>query len=203
MNRSTISILAVFSFAAAAALAQTTTTPTPPAATGKTIQQRKANQQKRVGEGLENGSLTAGEANKIEKKEKGLNAEERDMREDNAGKLTAADKAKLNRQQNRLSKDIYKQKHDAQAQPKTGNEVNQRDRNQQKRIGEGLENGSLTAGEAKKLETKETKLNREQRDMREDNGGRLTASEKAKVNRQQNRVSKQIYNKKHNARKRG
>ena len=203
MNRSTISILAVFSFAAAAALAQTTTTPTPPAATGKTIQQRKANQQKRVGEGLENGSLTAGEANKIEKKEKGLNAEERDMREDNAGKLTAADKAKLNRQQNRLSKDIYKQKHDTQAQPKTGNEVNQRDRNQQKRIGEGLENGSLTAGEAKKLETKETKLNREQRDMREDNGGRLTASEKAKVNRQQNRVSKQIYNKKHNARKRG
>ena len=203
MNRSTISILAVFSFAAAAALAQTTTTPTPPAATGKTIQQRKANQQKRVGEGLENGSLTAGEANKIEKKEKGLNAEQRDMREDNAGKLTAADKAKLNRQQNRLSKDIYKQKHDTQAQPKTGNEVNQRDRNQQKRIGEGLENGSLTAGEAKKLETKETKLNREQRDMREDNGGRLTASEKAKVNRQQNRVSKQIYNKKHNARKRG
>lgn len=203
MNRSTISILAVFSFAAAAALAQTPTTPTPPPATGKTIQQRKANQQKRVGEGLENGSLTAGEANKIEKKEKGLNAEQRDMREDNAGKLTAADKAKLNRQQNRLSKDIYKQKHDTQAQPKTGNEVNQRDRNQQKRIGEGLENGSLTAGEAKKLETKETKLNREQRDMREDNGGRLTASEKAKVNRQQNRVSKQIYNKKHNARKRG
>lgn len=203
MKQRTISMLAVFSFAAAAALAQTTTTTTPPAVTGKTIQQRKANQQKRVGEGLENGSLTAGEAAKVEKKEKGLNAEERDMREDNSGKLTAADKAKLTRQQNRLSNDIYKQKHDAQTQPKPGNEVNQRDRNQQKRIGEGLENGSLTAGEAGKLEKKESKLNAAQRDMRQDKGGHLTASEKAKVNRQQNRVSKQIYNKKHNARKRG
>jgi hypothetical protein len=203
MKRSTISILAVFSFATAAALAQTSPTPTQPAVTGKSIQQRKANQQKRVGEGLENGSLTAGEAAKIEKKEKRLNAEERDMREDNGGKLNAADKARLTRQQNQLSKDIYKQKHDAQIQPKTRNEVNQRDRNQQKRIGEGLENGSLTAGEATKLEKKESKLNAEQRDMREDNGGRLTASEKAKVNRQQNRVSKQIYNTKHNARKRG
>jgi hypothetical protein len=203
MKRTTISILAVFSFAAAAALAQTTTAPSQTPVSGKTIQQRKANQQKRVGEGLENGSLTAGEATKIEKKEKRLNAEERDMREDNGGKLTAADKAKLTRQQNQLSRDIYRQKHDAQVQPKTGNEVNQRDRNQQKRIGEGLENGSLTAGEAAKLEHKESKLNAEQRDMREDNGGRLTASEKAKVNRQQNRLSKQIYNKKHNARKRG
>ncbi|HKW74028.1 MAG TPA: hypothetical protein VJN64_00760 [Terriglobales bacterium] len=203
MKRSTISILAVFSFAAAAALAQTPTAPTKPAATGKTIQQRKANQQKRVGEGVENGSLTAGEAAKVEKKEERLNGEERDMREDNGGKLTTADKAKLTRQQNQLSKDIYKQKHDAQVQPKTGNEVNKRDRNQQKRIGEGLENGSLTAGEATKLEKKESKLNAEQHDMREDNGGRLTASEKVKVNRQQNRVSKQIYKKKHNARKRG
>lgn len=203
MKRRTISILAVFSFAASAALAQTPTPATQTPVTGKTIQQRKANQQKRVGEGLENGSLTAREAAKVEKREKSLNAEERDMREDNGGKLTTADKAKLTRQQNQLSKNIYKQKHDAQVQSKAGNEVNQRDRNQQKRIGEGLEKGSLTAGEAKRLEKRESKLNAEQRDMREDNGGRLTASEKAKVNRQQNRVSKQIYNKKHNARKRG
>lgn len=203
MKRRTISILAVFSFAASAALAQTPTPATQTPVTGKTIQQRKANQQKRVGEGLENGSLTAREAAKVEKREKSLNAEERDMREDNGGKLTTADKAKLTRQQNQLSKNIYKQKHDAQVQSKAGNEVNQRDRNQQKRIGEGLEKGSLTAGEAKRLEKRESKVNAEQRDMREDNGGRLTASEKAKVNRQQNRVSKQIYNKKHNARKRG
>jgi hypothetical protein len=38
--------------------------------------------------------------------------------------------------------------------------------------------------------------------MRAANGGTLTPGEKAKVNRQQNRVSNQIYNKKHNARQR-
>lgn len=190
----------MLSFASLASVAQTTSTSTSTPVTGQTIQERKENQQKRIGEGLENGSLTAGEASKMEKKETRLNAEERDLREDNSGKLSAADKAKLTNQQNNLSKGIYQQKHDAQIQPKPANQVNARDRAQQKRIGEGLENGSLTAGEASKLEKKETKLNAEQRDMREDNGGKLTPAEKAKVNGQQNKVSKQIYRAKHNGR---
>jgi hypothetical protein len=38
------------------------------------------------------------------------------------------------------------------------------------------------------------------RNHRAANGGRLTASEKAKVNRQQNRESRQIYRDKHNGR---
>jgi hypothetical protein len=202
MKRTYIQILAILSFASTAALAQTTssgsTSGTP--VTGASIEQRKDNQQKRIGEGLENGSLTAKEAGRIEKQEKKLNVEERDMREDNGGKLTTADKAKLNSQQNKLSKEIYQQKHDAQVQPKATNEVNARDRAQQKRIGEGLENGSLTAGEAANLEKKETRLNAEQRNMRAANGGTLTPAEKAKVNRQQDHLSKQIYKDKHNGR---
>ncbi|HKV94381.1 MAG TPA: hypothetical protein VJW20_17675 [Candidatus Angelobacter sp.] len=204
MKRICTGILTVFSLATVAAFAQSSgapTTSTP--VTGQTIQDRKDNQQKRIGEGLENGSLTAGEAGKLENKEKNLNGEERDMREDNGGKLSAADKAKLTRQQNRLSNNIYNQKHDAQTQPKINNEVNTRDRNQQKRIGEGVENGSLTAREATNLEKKETRLNKEQRNDRAANGGKLTQGEKTKINRQQNHVSKQIYNKKHNGRKRG
>src|SRR5262249_59871399 len=98
-----------------------------------------------------------------------------------------------------LSNDIYKQKLDAEAQATATNKVNARERNQQKRIGEGLENGSLTAGEAAKLENKEKKLNGEVRDMREDNGGKLTPAERAKLNRQQNRLSRDIYKQKHNA----
>ena len=39
------------------------------------------------------------------------------MRAIDSGKLTGKDKAALNQQQNRLSRGIYKQKHDAQAQP--------------------------------------------------------------------------------------
>lgn len=179
----------------------TSTTSTP--VTGQTIEQRKDNQQERIGNGVENGSLTAGEAAKLENKEKNLNTEERDMREDNGGKLSAADKAKLNRQQNRLSTDIYKQKHDAQVQPKTSNEVNTRDRLQQERIGQGIKSGQLTAGEASNLEKKEANLNKEERTDRAANGGKLTGKEKAQINRQQNGLSKQIYNKKHNGKKRG
>jgi len=79
------------------------------------IQQRKKNQQKRIGEGVENGSLTAGEATRLENREAKLNEEIREDRAD-GGKLTAKERAKINRKQNRLSKDIYKQKHDAQHQ---------------------------------------------------------------------------------------
>ncbi len=204
MKRICTGILTIFSFATLAAFAQTSGTPTTSTpVTGQTIQERKNNQQERIGNGVENGSLTAGEAAKLEKKESNLNKEERDMREDDNGKLTSADKAKLNRQQNRLSKDIYQQKHDAQVQPKTSNEVNTRDRLQQERIGQGIKSGQLTAGEAANLEGKEAKLNKEERTDRAANGGKLTGQEKKQINQQQNGLSKQIYNKKHNAKKRG
>ena len=204
MKRTYIGILATLSLAASAALAQTTpaatSTASGTAVTGASIEQRKDNQQQRIGNGLENGSLTAKEAGKLETQEKKLNVEERNMRQNDGGKLTDADRAKLNSQQNKLSNEIYQQKHDAQVQPKATNEVNARDREQQKRIGEGLKSGSLTAGEAANLEKKETKLNAEQRNLRASNGGTLTPGEKAKINRQQNRLSKQIYKDKHNGR---
>ena len=214
MKRIYTGILAFVSMATLAAMAQTTGTPTTSTpstsapststpVTGKTIQERKNNQQERIGNGVENGSLTAGEAAKLEKKESNLNKEERNMRAADGGKLTDADKAKLTNQQNRLSKDIYQQKHDAQVQPKANNEVNARDKAQQERIGQGIKSGQLTAGEAANLEKKEANLNKEERTDRAANGGKLTAGEKKQINRQQNGLSKQIYNKKHNARKRG
>lgn len=199
--KSTSLLSGVVLLISSAAFSQTPTTTTPPPVTGQTIEQRKDNQQKRVGEGLENGSMTAGEAAKVEKQEKALNTEEHAMRQEDGGKLSTGDKKLLNSQQNQLSNEIYKDKHNAVNQPAVKNEVNARDRNQQKRIGEGLENGSLTAGEASNLEHKESKINKEERTDRAANGGTLTPGEKAKINRQQNKVSKQIYNKKHNGRK--
>ena len=68
----------------------------------------------RIGEGIENGSLTPREASRVERKEAALNHETRTMRAQNGGTLTPAEKAKVNRQQNHLSKSIYNQKHDAQ-----------------------------------------------------------------------------------------
>jgi hypothetical protein len=78
-------------------------------------------------------------------------------------------------------------------------EIKDRKENQQDRIAQGVKSGQLTAGETAKLETKEAGLNKEIRHDRKQNGGNLTNKEKKQVNRQQNRLSKQIYNDKHNA----
>jgi hypothetical protein len=77
--------------------------------------------------------------------------------------------------------------------------IQQRKENQQDRIANGVKNGSLTAGETAHLETKESRLNKEIHTDRKANGGNLTNNQKNQVNRQQNRLSGQIYQDKHNA----
>lgn len=180
------------------AMAQTTTdTTTPPA----TVNQRKENQQDRIGNGVQSGQLTAGETHNLESKESNLNHEEHDMRKLDNGHLTAADRSTLNQQQNRLSGQIYNDKHNARVQnthPTT--EVGQRQRNQQERIAQGIKSGQMTAGEAARTEGHSAAINHEIHNDRAANGGHLTGSEKAQVNRQQNRNSGRIYQAKHNAR---
>lgn len=191
----------VIAIAAAAALlipiatAQETSTAT--TTTNKaTINERRENQQERIGNGVENGSLTAGEAGRLEHKEAALNKEIHTMKSD--GNFTAAERARVHRQQTALSHQIYNQKHDAQTQnldPKS--EVGQRQLNQQQRIGQGIENGSLNAREASRLEHREAATNREVAVMRQANGGKLTPNERRFVNHQQNRTSRAIYHQKH------
>jgi hypothetical protein len=165
------------------------------------INQRKDNQQDRIGNGVQSGQLTAGETKNLEKKEAGLNGEENRMENRDNGNLTAADKARLTRQQNRLSNNIYRDKHNARVQntnPKT--EVGQRQRNQQERIAQGVKSGQLTSKETEHLEGREAAIHKEVKNDRAANGGKLTPVEHAQVNRQQNHMSNAIYRKKHNGR---
>ena len=166
-----------------------------------TIQQRKENQQDRIAQGVESGQLTAGETKNLETKEAGLNKEERNMRAEDDGHLTDADRAKINNQQNRLSNQIYDDKHNAAVQHDAPGEIGQRQENQQDRIAQGIKSGQLTAGETAKLENQQQGINREISGMRQANGGNLTKADKAAVNQQQNKASRNIYNKKHNAAK--
>jgi len=77
------------------------------------------------------------------------------------------------------------------------NQVNGREANQQKRIANGINNGSLNAKQAGNLEKREASVqNREQKDMAAHNG-HLTKAEQNGINRQQNRISKSIYKDKH------
>src|ERR1700722_3548493 len=77
------------------------------------IQQREHNQQERIANGVGNGSLTPHETTNLEHKEAGLNHEIRRDRRQNGGNLTNKEKAQVNRQQNQLSRNIYRDKHNA------------------------------------------------------------------------------------------
>ncbi len=79
-------------------------------------------------------------------------------------------------------------------------DINQRKENQQDRIANGVNSGELTPRETANLETKEGALNKEEHNMRAADNGHLTAGDRAMIDRQQNKLSRQIYNKKHNAR---
>jgi hypothetical protein len=183
---------------APAAAASTSTTPDKV----MSVQERKDLQQKRIANGIANGSLTGGETQNLETKESDLNKEENQMKALDNGHLTAADRATLKQQQNQVSKQIYEDKHNAQSQPadpKT--EFGQRRENQQDRISQGVKSGQLTAGETSQLEKQEGQVTNEVRADRAANGGKLTPAERAQVNSQQNKVSKQIYKDKHNNKK--
>jgi hypothetical protein len=161
------------------------------------VGQRKENQQDRIAQGVNSGQLTAGETTKLEDRESALNQEIGADRKANGGTLTPAEKTQVQQQQNSLSQQVYTDKHNA-TQAQYGNSVvGQRRENQQDRIAQGIQSGSLTPGQTAKLENNQRALNGEVAADRAANGGRLTKAEKAKVNRQQNHLSKQIYKKKH------
>jgi hypothetical protein len=191
-------VLAVAMFLlGSAALAQT---PATTAAADPTIGQRKENQQDRIANGVKSGQLTAGETSNLETKEAAINGETRADRAANGGKLTAAEKTQVNKQQNQLSNQIYKDKHNANTAHYGNNPVGQRRENQQDRIAQGIKSGQLTAGETAKLENQQKGINQQVAADRSANGGKLTPGEKKQVNQEQNAASKNIYNKKHNAR---
>ena len=178
----------------------TTATPTTQSATQQpTIPQRKENQQDRIANGVKDGQLTAGETSNLESKEAAINGETRADRAANGGKLTSSEKTQINQQQNQLSKQIYTDKHNAATAHYGNNEVGQRRANQQQRIANGIKSGQLTAGETAKLENQEHGINQQVHADRAANGGKLTQGEKQQINHEQNKESRNIYNKKHNA----
>jgi hypothetical protein len=72
---------------------------------------REENQQQRIANGVKNNQLTPGQTANLERREANVeNREKRDMAKNN-GHLTKAEQRGINRQQNRISKSIAKDKH--------------------------------------------------------------------------------------------
>jgi hypothetical protein len=83
--------------------------------------------------------------------------------------------------------------------PKTS--INQRKTDQQDRVAQGLQSGQLTARETRNIEGKEAGLNKEENAMRKADDGHLTSGDRQELNQQQNKLSNQIHQDKHNAAK--
>lgn len=83
------------------------------AASAQTINQRKADQQGRIAQGIRSGQLTPRETHRLEGREMSINHQERAMRRADYGRLTRRDRAVLNHRLNRTSRAIYRNKHNA------------------------------------------------------------------------------------------
>jgi hypothetical protein len=78
------------------------------------------------------------------------------------------------------------------------NEVNGREQNQQKRIANGINNGSLSPKETTNLERREASVQKQEANDMAKHNGHLTKTEQRHLNQRQNRISKSIYKDKHN-----
>jgi hypothetical protein len=96
--------------ASAGAMAQTPA-PTGTAATPG-VDQRQANQEKRIDQGIASGQLTKRETRRLEREQGAINRAEDKAKAD--GVVTAQERHRLHHAQNKASRDIRRQKHDAQ-----------------------------------------------------------------------------------------
>jgi hypothetical protein len=78
--------------------------------------------------------------------------------------------------------------------------VDQREMNQHQRIEQGVASGQLNRHEARRLERHERRIRFQEARMRSRHGGMLTPHQRARLEREQNHASRDIYRLKHNDR---
>jgi hypothetical protein len=164
-------------------------------------QQRDVNQQQRIEQGLQSGQLSTKEAGSLERQEKHVdNMEAHDLKN---GSMSAGEQARLNAAQNKVSGDIYADKHNGvTGNPNSASSQRmqsdvQRNVNQQQRIQNGMDKGSLTNREAGSLEHGQARVNG--REANAAANGHVGAAEQRGIQRSENRQSGRVYRKKHNA----
>jgi hypothetical protein len=158
--------------------------------------QREANQDQRIANGLRSGQMTSGEAAKADRTQSRIDQQVHNDREANGGKLTGQERQQVNNEQNAASRQIYDEKHNGNTVKP--NEVDNREANQQQRTANGLRSGQMTSGEAARTNRNQAKVDQQVHNERTANGGALTKREKQQANREENKNSKQIHNEKHN-----
>lgn len=75
------------------------------------VNKRLANQNHRVNQGVKNGTLAKPQAARLHKEDRQIRQEERDMAAQNGGHITKQEQRTLNAQENKVSGQIYDEKH--------------------------------------------------------------------------------------------
>ncbi len=170
------------------------------AADGAGSAQRDVNQQERIEQGLKSGELSTHEAARLEREDAVVDHMQARAMKD--GNVSAVEKARLTAAQNKVSHDIYREKHDAQTgNPDSASSLRmqadvQRNANQEARIQQGIASGSLSEHEAAQLERGQARIDR--REARAGADGHVGAVEQRGIQRAENRNSRRIFRKKHN-----
>jgi opacity protein-like surface antigen len=102
------------SLASAAAFAQAASSP----AGTPGIDKRQARQEQRIDQGVASGQLNKRETHRLEREQAAINRTENKAKAD--GTVTPQERKKIHLMQDRASKDIHHQKHDAQHKPGAG-----------------------------------------------------------------------------------
>lgn len=171
--------------------------------TGSEVQ-RDVNQQQRIEQGLKSGSLNTKEGSKLEAGEARIDKMEANAEKN--GKLSPAEKARIQRAQNQQSREINKLENNAaRGNPNSASSQRmqadvQRNVNQEQRIEQGVKSGQLTNREVGKLENGQARTDRSE--ARAGANGKVSANEQARVQKAENQQSKRIYKQKHDAQKR-
>ena len=165
--------------------------------------QRNSNQQQRIEQGLQSGSLSTGEAAKLERGETKVEKMEANANKD--GNLSPAEKARIQKAQNKESGAIARAKtNNVTGNPNSASSQRmqadvQRNVNQQNRIEQGVQSGALTTHETAKLERGQSHVTAAE--ARAGANGHVGAAEQKGVQARENHQSKRIFKEKHDAQK--
>jgi Skp family chaperone for outer membrane proteins len=162
------------------------------------VNTRQHRQHDRITQGVRSGELTRRETRRLAEEQRDIRQLERGYKSD--GTLTTAERRDLQHEQNQASRQIWRQKHDAQERLEgvpgvRDRGVNERQANQTGRIAQGVKSGELTHPEAQELRTERRDIRQLEQDYKSD--GSLTKDERQDLHQQLNQQSREIYEEKH------
>lgn len=108
----TIALIAAAALSLAGVAAAAETAASAPGTNTPRIDQRQANQERRIDQGVASGELTKREARRLNRQQAAVNKAEDKAKAD--GTVTALERKRLTRAQNQTSTNIARQKHDKQ-----------------------------------------------------------------------------------------